>query len=50
MYKNIHNKDLCRIIDLTFAKEIWDRLHLMNAEARSNRAKKEKREEGYKTL
>lgn len=46
MYKNIHNKDLYTIIDLTSAKEIWNRLHLMNAEASSSSAEKGKREEG----
>ena len=30
IYNNIYNKDLQLIMDLTSAKEIWDRLHFMH--------------------
>jgi len=30
MFNNLHNKDLDRVIDLTSAKEIWDRLQLIH--------------------
>ena len=30
IYNSLHNKDLGLIMDLTSAKEIWDRLHFMH--------------------
>ena len=32
IYNSLHNKDLDLIIDLTSAKGIWDRLHVMHKE------------------
>jgi len=30
MFNNIHNKDLDTVIDVTYEKEIWDRLQLIH--------------------
>ena len=43
MFNNLHNKDLDTIINLTSAKEIWDRLQLMHEEASNNNVEKGKR-------
>ena len=44
IFNNLHNKDLELIMDLTSAKEIWDRLHFMHGvDTKDCIVKKEKR-------
>lgn len=46
IYENFHNVDLEKIVDLKFAKEIWDKLHILygnnNGEVKKRRKKKKK--------
>lgn len=44
MFNNIHKKDIDAVIDLTYTKETWDSLHLMNeGDTNSCIARKEKK-------
>ena len=50
IYNNLHNKDLELIMDLTSAKQIWDRLHFMHGvDTEDCIFKKEKRMKKKKT-